>query len=89
MVHRNLSVSCVCQASCGVLTIFALAQDDPIMIFAGIKAEKEGLKASERSDAAVRDAADRVLHISDKAARNADRQSGGFFSGIGNWLRAR
>ncbi len=56
---------------------------------AGIKAEKEGLKASERSDAAVRDAADKVLSISDKAARKADRNSGGFFSSIGNWFSDR
>lgn len=58
-------------------------------LLAGIKAEKEGLKASERSDAAVRDAADKVLNISDKAARKADRKSGGFFSSIGNWLSDR
>lgn len=58
-------------------------------VSAGIKAEREGLKASERSDAAVRDAADKVLHVSDKSGRKADRKSGGFFSKIGNWLSDR
>lgn len=55
----------------------------------GIKAEKEGLKASEKSDHAVRDAADKVINISDKAARKADRKTGGLFSNIGNWLSDR
>lgn len=56
---------------------------------AGIKAEKEGLKASEKSDHAVRDAADKLIHNSDKAGNKADQKSGGFFSGIGNWFRDR
>ena len=59
------------------------------VIIEGVKAEKEGLKASEKSDAAVRDAADKVLHISDKAAHKADHKTGGLFSNIGNWLRDR
>jgi uncharacterized protein YjbJ (UPF0337 family) len=56
---------------------------------AGIKAEREGLKASERSDAAVRDAADKVIHNTNKVAGKADRKTGGFFSGIGNWFSDR
>lgn len=51
----------------------------------GIKAEREGLKASEKSDAAVRDAADKLIHNTDKAGKKADNKSGGFFSGFGNW----
>ena len=46
------------------------------MNIAGIKAEREGLKASERSDAAVRDAADKVIHGTNKAADKADHKTG-------------
>jgi len=56
---------------------------------AGIKAEREGLKASERSDAAVRDAADKVIHTTKKVTNKADHKTGGLFSGIGNWLSDR
>lgn len=56
---------------------------------AGIKAEKEGLKASEKSDHAVRDAADKLIHKSDKAGKKADDKSSGFFSGIGNLFKGR
>jgi len=45
-------------------------------LFAGIKAEREGLKASERSDAAVRDAADKVIHTTKKVTNKADHKTG-------------
>ena len=59
------------------------------IVCAGIKAEREGIKASEKSDHAVRDAADKLIHTSDKAGSKADQKTGGFFSGIGNFFKDR
>ena len=60
-----------------------------IVSFAGLKAEKEGLKASEKSDSAVRDAADKVIHKTSEAASKVDEKSGGFFGGLKHWLADR
>ena len=60
-----------------------------VVCFAGLKAEKEGLKASEKSDAAVRDAADKVIHKTSEAASKVDEKSGGFFGGLKHWLADR
>jgi type II secretory pathway pseudopilin PulG len=51
----------------------------------GIKAEREGLKASEKSDAAVREAA----ASTGEALQEAQAQSAGFFGSLKKWLADR
>jgi hypothetical protein len=54
---------------------------------AGVKAEKEGLKASEASDHAVRDAADKVIHKGKHAKGEVENRN--FFDNLKGWFADR